>query len=853
MSGAAPGDSAPAPPGRRGGRARAALVGLGGALVAFGLMADRGRTGAPGVWAGLAALAIAAAGLQGAFGAFDEPDELVAARAELRALARPLAALGLLAAAFVLALAGAAAGLVPNAVAALLLPALATGALAAAGRVGRAFAPAPGAPARPPPFYRRHGFWVLAAAIWLSLPSAGAHSLFDPWETHYGEVAREVVARDDWISFWWAQEGFFWSKPALIFWLQALSMVALGVDARPDKILAPNALGLLPWPEWALRAPVALLAAAAAYALYRGVRAAAGPLAGAFSALVLVTAPQWALLSRQTMTDLPFVACLSASAAFALRGAHAGEGELAPAREVATPFGPLRLGARHALAGALSLLALPQALYLLSRHVAIGPGAGAPLPLALTADRFFAGSAGNCGLPGNAPCREAAPAIAWLAPGLQGALWLLLAAALAREAARERRVRALCFLAAAGCAALATLAKGPAGLALPLACVAGYAAATGRLRALAGAGPRALALAFGAVALPWFLAAYARHGAPFVDRLFFHDMWKRALVHVHDTNEGEDVSFRYYVWQLGYALFPWTAIAPAALFGAARASGPGGRGARALALAWLAGAFALFTAMLTKYHHYIFPAVPAAAALLGPALARAWTAGGAGAGAPRGRYERASFGAWALGGAAIAALVGRDLAARPSAADVPGPARLLHLITYDYDRPWPAGVGGGAALAAFAALAAAGCLVAAAGRRRAGLALVGASAVGCSAWTLDVYAPRAAPHFGQRETVAAYYRTRRGPGEPLVAYQMNWKGENFYTGNRLPVFTSGGPPLGAWLRAARGAGLRTFFFTTAHGRVDELRRELDDPPRFEVLTGRRENDRFALVRVVFDG
>ena len=49
------------------------------------------------------------------------------------------------------------------------------------------------------------------------------------------------------------------------------------------------------------------------------------------------------------------------------------------------------------------------------------------------------------------------------------------------------------------------------------------------------------------------------------DRLFFHDMFKRAFTHVHDTNEGDDVSFRFYVWQLGYAMFPWTGLVPAGL------------------------------------------------------------------------------------------------------------------------------------------------------------------------------------------------------------------------------------------------------------------------------------------------
>jgi hypothetical protein len=36
----------------------------------------------------------------------------------------------------------------------------------------------------------------------------------------YGEVAREILSRDDWISLWWAQEDWFWSKPIFIFWIE---------------------------------------------------------------------------------------------------------------------------------------------------------------------------------------------------------------------------------------------------------------------------------------------------------------------------------------------------------------------------------------------------------------------------------------------------------------------------------------------------------------------------------------------------------------------------------------------------------------------------------------------------------
>ena len=50
----------------------------------------------------------------------------------------------------------------------------------------------------------RHGFWLVVVNVLLYVPLLGSYSLSDPWETHYGEVAREMLSRDDWISTWWA-------------------------------------------------------------------------------------------------------------------------------------------------------------------------------------------------------------------------------------------------------------------------------------------------------------------------------------------------------------------------------------------------------------------------------------------------------------------------------------------------------------------------------------------------------------------------------------------------------------------------------------------------------------------------
>ncbi|MDH3655493.1 MAG: hypothetical protein OEN21_14590, partial [Myxococcales bacterium] len=98
-----------------------------------------------------------------------------------------------------------------------------------------------------PASLQRPGLLVMIAICTIYVPLLGTTSLWDPWEAHYGEVAREVLARNDWISLWWAQDKWFWSKPVLLFWMEALSMGFLGVDFMPDA--NPT------HPEWALRLP----------------------------------------------------------------------------------------------------------------------------------------------------------------------------------------------------------------------------------------------------------------------------------------------------------------------------------------------------------------------------------------------------------------------------------------------------------------------------------------------------------------------------------------------------------------------------------------------------------------------
>src|SRR6185295_9620662 len=256
-------------------------------------------------------------------------------------------------------------------------------------------------------------------------------------------------------------------------------------------------------------------------------------------------------------------------------------------------------------------------LYLLSRNVLLDiRGFHAHM------DAFSAGSPGNCGLPGNEACRAASPVLRGLHPALQALIWIQAVALTIYMSWGERRRQRLFFLAAWLFAAISTMGKGPAGILLPGVCALAYVAVTRRWRDLLRLEAPAGVLVVMAVALPWYVAMYARHGQPFTDRLLFHDMFKRAFTHVHDTNEGDDVSFRYYVWQLGYAMFPWSGVAPIALVAwVRRREEDSAKGAAALLLAlWFGVSFVLFSVMLTKFHHYILPAVPPAAMLTGVLL-----------------------------------------------------------------------------------------------------------------------------------------------------------------------------------------------------------------------------------------
>jgi 4-amino-4-deoxy-L-arabinose transferase-like glycosyltransferase len=631
-----------------------------GSFLAFLLMARHGQL-RWGVALGAVFVLVAAWGVMDLWGTFDEPDDRVTSSTIARELARPLIGFLVASLLFCVGLGFATAGRwLPQFAWGLIVTLGFVASAAALFEVGRKLGawadPASPAPAGASPFWRRHGFWLVAAAAALYFPCMGSYALWDPWETHYGEVAREMLARDDWISLWWAQDGWFWSKPVLDMWMQAIAMATLGVDYRPDKMLIGDGTRPLMHPEWAVRAPIVLLTIVGLYLLYKGIAKTFGRRAALLGGIVLATMPDWYFIAHQTMTDMPFVGAMTACMGLVLLGLRTPGDHEARAHEVRAGRFRLRCTAWHLVFGAVLVCAIPQILYLLSRNVELVWGTGGH-GFRPHWDEFRSGSGGgNCGLPGNEECRSTLPAsiphstganpqtfgaAAWrtigaFEPGLQALLWAAALGALLYMNWGERRTRRLYYLGAWFFAAISTLGKGPAGFGLPVLITLLY---------LVGSRPSedfftrvqrvvrelthfeivsGLVLIIPIVALPWYVAMYVRHGAPFTDRLIFHDMFNRAFHHVHDTNEGDDTSFRFYVWQLGYALFPWIGLAPFGLMWWLRRGTSEEDSDRAdtsvLLFMWFLLGFALFSFMGTKFHHYIFPAIPPVAMLIGVVL-----------------------------------------------------------------------------------------------------------------------------------------------------------------------------------------------------------------------------------------
>jgi 4-amino-4-deoxy-L-arabinose transferase-like glycosyltransferase len=408
-----------------------------------------------------------------------------------------------------------------------------------------------------PEFWRIAGGAGLLAAL-VFVPYVGAVGLWDPWETHYGEVGREMIARADYVYPYW-ESGWFFSKPPLTMWIDVLGMLLVGIN---------HGDGRLPlYMEWAVRLPYALSSAAAvgllAWALARTVSRRVG-LAAAF---VLVTMPLYFLISRQAVTDTPFVVALVAAMACALMGLFDKETK----HQAAYWYAFYVLLGLATLAKGLLGVALPAVILILYGAFFVFP---------------------------------------WNREGIEAhSRWL-----------REKLLAPVRWLRQRGTSASRSGAEGEVPTPVLFAEMARMRLLPGILVFFAVAGPWYLTLSlFPAVDL---------ENKNFFFRFFIHDHLNRLLEGVHTTTPGG--TFIYFIEQGGFAIFPWVALLPGAVALVTRIR-LGAQDTRTrvafIALSWMVVAFYVVASSATKFHHYVLPVLPAVAILVALFVDELWEEG----------------------------------------------------------------------------------------------------------------------------------------------------------------------------------------------------------------------------------
>jgi 4-amino-4-deoxy-L-arabinose transferase-like glycosyltransferase len=164
------------------------------------------------------------------------------------------------------------------------------------------------------------------------------------------------------------------------------------------------------------------------------------------------------------------------------------------------------------------------------------------------------------------------------------------------------------------CAAVATLAKGPVGMVLPLLVVGAGALAGGqtrRLRRLVDPGGMAGAAA---LAVGWYALAWASGGGAFLAR---HLVQENAQRFVGWGKVAHRHSALYYVPALLGALFPWSLALPVAV----RRSDAGTRALRRFLVVWTLAVLGFYSLAAGKRSTYLLPLFPPLAILVGQGLA----------------------------------------------------------------------------------------------------------------------------------------------------------------------------------------------------------------------------------------
>ena len=556
--------------------------------------------------------------------------------------------------------------------------------------------------------------WELAAVVGLFLalyiPFLGNYGLWDPWETHYAEVARRMLEDQDWVRLKWENESFR-SKPVLTFWMVGAGFKLLGIadeGGYSGEMVSSSAV------EWAVRLPFALWGVFGLSILWLAPARLYSRRVAWLSVLILGSCPFYAMISRQAITDMPSCAMLIGSMALLMLAIF----DDAPLRR--RRFG---LTVHHLFLLAFAIVVLPQLLYftfinLQGARWMLTPKSWIPGPWMMVP--FYIGGAGI-------------------------AVWS------AYTCKTRRQAYMYWFYLLNG---TAVLAKGPVAPALAGLTIIGYLVVTGDWKLLAKLEITRGVLLAACVCLPWHFAMFMRDGMGWLNEYLSTHVLGRAFTGVF----GDRGTYDYFMSQIGPGMWPWICLVPLGLVAIFVAGKPHSREEklRAMFAVWGTLAFAFFAFVQTKFHHYILPAVPALSVVTAFWLDDVWS-------------KRARGVAVSLAVAAACFLpVTIDVVTRQERL-----VHLFIFRYFDrpwpYPAPWKIDFSGWILL--LAVLFAAGLAAMFAPRlRRAATAGMLAIGMVFAVLCVDKILPAAADHWGQRNLFEVYYKKRAIHGVDLTYY-----------------------------------------------------------------------------------
>jgi 4-amino-4-deoxy-L-arabinose transferase-like glycosyltransferase len=635
---------------------------------------------------------------------------------------------------------------------------------------------------------------VIVVSLAVLVPGIQGYSLVDPWETHYGEVARVMKQDHDWVHMDWPggmdpkdHEGFR-SKPVLSFWLMAASMTAFGVavDGGYSGEMADNTITMV-----AIRLPFILCAVLGLVLMWWMLARLVSRRLAWLGLLVVGSTPFFALVARQAIPDMPHLACLIAAIAMFTMAVEDGDRPIAQAFSLR--FGARRIHVTHlhlflALVGGFLLL---QCVYYVlyfaaSPRLAVrqfpNPVLFFPLFMGLlfggisrigwtivrfvpviigSAIAFFASSKKHTleafdDWDTYAPDRFIIRAITFPFVWLYGRNWAatnVIADHLLGMAPLSS-MRQIYLLWCYTFIGISILAKGPPALGVFGLVAACYVLLFNRWRDLWNGrfeikrGVLIMIVVF----MPWHIGMYLKEGLRFIQEYVGTHVLDRAAVGVDNSFD----TFGYYTDQIGHGMWLWAALLPPALAACllnARTDTRQGR-VRFMMTLWAICGSALFFLVQTKFHHYILPAVPALGLLVAFFLDDML--------AGRERLHPV----YAALGIGIVLLITRDLMWEPD--------RWIEMFVFRYDRPWPSAepwvVDPSDGFLAIGIACSVAIAIAALPWRAIGVAALGLAGIVTCIWALQVYMPDAGRHWGMREAMRSYYEQREIYGHKNVHF-----------------------------------------------------------------------------------